>query len=71
MAVDRVRLFAHSAAPCQTLRAFLFELPGGGVKAYGTYVGDFHGKRVHSTNISGIDYAVAGMPVSVLVRLFG
>ncbi|ATG18480.1 fimbrial protein [Ralstonia pickettii] len=35
-----------------------------GVKAFGTYVGDFDGKRVYSTNIPGIGYAVAGTPIS-------
>ncbi|CAG2145607.1 putative major fimbrial protein SthE [Ralstonia mannitolilytica] len=35
-----------------------------GVKAFGTYVGDFDGKRVYSTNIEGIGYAVAGTPIS-------
>ena len=29
-----------------------------GVKAFGTYVGDFDGKRVYKTNVEGIGYAV-------------
>ena len=35
-----------------------------GVKAYGTYVKDYDSVRVYSTNISGIGYAVASIPVS-------
>jgi type 1 fimbria pilin len=34
-----------------------------GIKAYGTYVADFDGARVYSTNVSGIGYAVAAIPV--------
>ncbi|CAJ0681795.1 Fimbria adhesin protein [Ralstonia mannitolilytica] len=35
-----------------------------GVKAFGTYVKDYDSVRVYSTNISGIGYAVASIPVS-------
>ena len=31
-----------------------------GLKGYGTYVGTFDGRRIYSTNIAGIGYAVAG-----------
>lgn len=35
-----------------------------GVKAYGSYAGTYDGRRVYSTNIPGVGYAIGGVSVS-------
>lgn len=35
-----------------------------GIKGYGTYVGNFNGRRVYKTNIEGVGYAIGGVSVS-------
>lgn len=36
-----------------------------GVKAYGTYVGTYNGRRVYSTNVPGVGYAVGATSINV------
>ena len=41
-----------------------------GIKGYGTYAGTFNGRRVYSTNVAGIGYAVAGQYPNCATKIY-
>ncbi|HGM6627012.1 TPA: fimbrial protein [Serratia marcescens] len=54
-----VRTFSCTNTPSPSLQSQYF-----GVKAYGSYVTTINGRRVYSTNISGVGYAIGMTPIS-------